>query len=286
MYEAFYKIKRRPFLTIPDPDALYWSEAHTMAFTILRYAVMTKAPLALITGEIGSGKTTLLRQLLREAPGDVVVGLVSNMNPGRGELLQWVMMALDQPVGDDNYIELFRRFQSYTIDVYARGGRVVLVFDEAQNLDAATLEELRMLSNINSDDNEVLQIILVGQPQLREIVGRPELNQFAQRICADFHLHALSAPEVEAYINHRLEIAGAGWRIFPSSSCRVIHEATRGVPRLINVLCDLCMVYGYAADAPVIEESLVHEFLAGARRHGIYEQFHPVANIANARRAV
>ena len=278
MYEAFYKLNARPFLTVPDPDFIYWAEAHTLAITMLRYGLMTRAPITVVTGEIGSGKTTLLRQMMREIPEDLVVGLVSNMQAGRGNLLQWVMMALGQGVSDDAYIVLFHRFQEFLIDAYARGKRVVLIVDEAQNLTVDTLEELRMLSNINADKDELLQLILVGQPQLRDLLARPELTQFSQRISADFHLSSLTPDEVERYINHRLALAGASWRIFPSRTCELIHETTRGVPRLLNILCDLCLVYGFSADSKVIDEALLREFLGAARKRGIYTQFLPLAD--------
>lgn len=277
MYEELYELRARPFLTVPDPDFLCWTEAHTLAFTMLRYGVMTRAPITVVTGEIGSGKTTLLRQLMRELPDDLEIGLISNAQANRGELLQWVLMALDQPVMEgESYIKLFRRLQDHVIDAYAAGRRVVLIFDEAQNLGVETLEELRMLSNINADKDELLQLILVGQPQLRELLSRPELTQFTQRIASDFHLEPLSVDEVERYIQHRLEVAGARWRIFPRRTCELAHRASRGVPRLVNILCDLCLVYGYAANVKVIDEGLMREFLAGARKRGIYTQFSPL----------
>lgn len=273
MYEAFYGLRDRPFTTNPDPSFLYWSEAHSLAFTVLRYGLMTSAPITVVTGEIGAGKTTLIRQLIQEVPGDVEVGLISNLQEGRGELIQWVLMALGDPIDEQPYVHLFQRLQNRLIEVYAEGRRTVLIFDEAQNLGVRTLEELRMLSNINSDKDELLQIVLVGQPQLRQLLARPELKQFSQRVSADFHLEALNANEVREYIQHRTEISGAKWRIFPAETCALVHEATAGVPRLINILCDLAMVYGYAAECKVIDEPLLREFLVGARRRGIYEQF-------------
>ena len=276
MYENFYGLSSRPFLTVPDPEFLYWSEAHTLAFTMLRYGLVSRAPITVISGDIGSGKTTLLRQLLREIPADLEVGLISNMQQGRGELLHWVMMALGENPSDASYVELFRRFQERVIAAYAAGKRVVLIFDEAQNLGVTALEELRMLSNINADKDELLQLVLVGQPQLRDLLAQPELVQFAQRISSDFHLTPMDAAEVRGYIERRLEVSGAAWRIFPERTCDLIHTATRGVPRLVNILCDLCLVYGFSAERKVIEEPLLREFLGSARRRGIYQQFAPL----------
>ena len=276
MYEEFYGLTHRPFLTVPDPDFLFWSEAHKLAFTMLRYGLISRAPITVITGDIGSGKTTLLRQLLREVPQGLDVGLISNMQSGRGNLLEWVMMALGQPVEGASYVSLFRRFQDLLVGRYADGKRVVLIFDEAQNLGIEVLEELRMLSNINADKDELLQLVLVGQPQLRDLLGRPELVQFAQRVSSDFHLEAMAGSEVEQYIQHRLAVAGAAWRIFPARTCELIHLATQGVPRLVNILCDLSLVYGFSADSKVVEEALLREFLSSARRRGIYQQFAPL----------
>lgn len=276
MYESFFGLKERPFLTLPDPDFLFWSDNHIMAFTMLRYGVMTRAPLTVITGDIGAGKTTLLRKLLRELPENVTTGLVSNMQDGRGELLHWVMMALDQDFdAHEPYVTLFRRFQEFVINAYADDRRVLLIFDEAQNLSIASLEELRMLSNINSEKDELLQIVLVGQPELRELIARPELVQFSQRISSDFNLSSLSKTETIKYIRRRLTIAGATAEIFPTRTCELIHEATGGVPRLINILCDFCMLYGYSADRRVIDEDLLYEFLDSAKQRGIYNQFTP-----------
>lgn len=276
MYEEFYQLNQRPFITVPDPDFLYWAEAHTLAFTMLRYGLIARAPITVVTGEIGAGKTTLLRQLLRDIPADLEIGLISNMQPGRGELLDWILLALGADAGAESYIQKFQRLQDRVIEAYAAGRRVVLIFDEAQNLGVETLEELRMLSNINADKDELLQIVLIGQPELRELLGRPELKQFSQRISADFHLGPLGAEDVDRYIQHRLTVAGARWRIFPSRTCSLIHHATRGVPRLINILAELCLVYGYSAESRVIDEALLREFLRSAHSRGIYEQFEPL----------
>lgn len=243
---------------------------------MMRYALVSRAPITVITGEVGAGKTTLLRQLLREVPEDLTVGLVSNMQAIHGQLLQWVLASLGAKPVEAHYAAVFDQFQQLVVDAYAQGRRVVLIFDEAQNMGPEQLEELRMLSNINADKDELLQLILVGQPQLRALLALPELVQFGQRISADFHLDTMAADDVEAYITHRLEVAGAAWRIFPQRTCALIHAATRGVPRLVNILCDLCLVYGYSAERKVIEEPLLREFLTSSQRRGIYQQFAPL----------
>jgi type II secretory pathway predicted ATPase ExeA len=196
------------------------------------------------------------------------------MQHGRGDLLDWVLMALGRPASDASYIHKFEALQNIIVEAYAAGRRVLLIFDEAQNMSVDTLEELRMLSNINADKDEILQIILIGQPQLRDLIARPELVQFAQRISADFHLKPLDRDDVDRYIQYRLSKAGAQWRIFPSRTCELIYQATGGVPRLINILSELCLVYGYSTESRVIDERILREFLNDAQSRGLYQQFH------------
>jgi len=277
MYEAFYGLKCRPFLMVPDPEFLYWSDTHRLAITMLRYGLVSRAPITVITGEIGAGKTTLIRHLMSEIPEDLTLGLISNMQRGRGDLLHWAMLSLEQEIRDEQYVQTFMRFQDVLIERYAEGRRVALIIDEAQNLSVSQLEELRMLSNINTEKDELLQLILVGQPKLRELLSRPDLEQLKQRISADFHIEALSLLETRSYISKRLQIAGATQTIFPIRSCDLIFEATGGVPRLINIICDLCLVHGFSEECFQIEEDLIREFLTETAKRGIYSQFTPLS---------
>lgn len=273
MYEAFYDLKERPFLMTADPDFLYWSERHSMAYTMLRYGVFSRAPLTVVTGDVGSGKTTLVRKLIDDLPDELEVGLVSNLQEGRGELMQWVMLAFDQEFEENSYVGNYRRFQNFVIENYAEGRRTILIFDEAQNMSPTTLEELRMLSNINADKDELLQIVLVGQPELRETLARPDMSQVLQRVAADFHLEGLDPDEVTAYVQHRLSCAGATRDIIPADTCALIHEVTGGIPRLINSLCDLALVYGCSENQPTIKRDFMQTFLASMDRHGIFSKF-------------
>ena len=277
MYEELYDLKTRPFQMAPDPAFLYWSESHRMAFTMLRYSLMNAAPITVITGDVGTGKTTLVRQLLDEFPGEIEVGLLSNVQAGRGELLEWVLMAFDQPY-EGSHVQRFARFQQFAIERYAEGRQIAIIIDEAHNIGIEQLEELRLLSNINSDGNLLLQIILVGQPELRELLARPDLRQFVQRITADYHLAALEPHEIPSYIQHRLQAAGCDRELFPKSTCELIARATRGIPRLINVLCDLCLVYGYSSESPVIDTSIVRELMSNMDDNGIFRQFSPLGS--------
>ncbi len=199
LYLDFFGLKKRPFSIVPDPEFLFWSDAHLWAYSMLEYGMMTRAPITLITGEIGSGKTTLLNHLIKSQDNDITIGLISNAHGDRGELLRWVLMSLGQiATSQDTYVDLFSKFQNFMIAEYAAGRRVVLIFDEAQNLSRESLEEVRMFTNINSNNDELLQIILVGQPELRDIVRRPDMVQFAQRISSSFHLGTMNEATVKA----------------------------------------------------------------------------------------
>ncbi len=262
IYTEYFGLKERPFTLVPDPDFLFWSPAHRRAYAMLEYGLFTKAPITLITGEVGAGKTTLLHHLLKKLGDDVSVGLISNAHGDRGELLRWVLMAIGQDAAKDaSYVDLFKQFQDFLIEEYARGKRVILIFDEAQNLSRESLEELRMFTNINSNKDELLQIILMGQPELRDTIRSPELTQFAQRVAASFHLTAMDAPTVQAYIDHRLKKAGARERIFTPNAAKLIHEATGGIPRLVNQLCDFSLVYAYTDEVKTVNRALVQRVL-------------------------
>src|ERR1700728_1382721 len=225
MYEEFYGPREKPFAILPDPDLIYWGINHRLALAMLEFGVRNNAGFSVITGEIGSGKTTLLRYLLRRLDPQIVVGLMpSTPQPGTG-LLQWVMMSLDQPF-EGSYAQLYRMFQQFLYDQHARGRRTILIVDEAQNLGLEALEELRMLSNINADKDQFLQIILLGQPQLKDKLRTPELLQFAQRVSSDYYLKPLLTNEVAEYIDFRLRAVGAQTPLFTPEACQLIAKAS------------------------------------------------------------
>jgi general secretion pathway protein A len=262
LYTSHFGLKERPFSLVPDPDFLFWSPQHQRAYTMLEYGIMTRAPITLITGEVGAGKTTLLHHLLHSVGDDVRIGLIANAHGERGELLRWILLALDQPpTAGATYVDLFGQFQNYLISEYAEGRRVILIFDEAQNLSRESLEELRMFTNINSNKDELLQLILVGQPELRDIVRRADLTQFAQRVSASFHLSAMDPATVRGYIAHRLKVAGADYAIFSRTASDSIQEATKGVPRLVNQLCDLSLVYAFTKGQKRVSQMTVKQVL-------------------------
>lgn len=268
MYEVFYGLREKPFSILPDPDLIYWCESHRLAFAMLEFGVMNSAGFTVITGEIGCGKTTLLRYLLRKLDHHVTSCLISNTPRAHDALLPWILMSLNQPF-EGSHPALFKQFQRFLHDQSARGRRTILIVDEAQNLGSDSLEELRMLSNINADKQQFLQIILVGQPQLKHLLRAPELLQFAQRISSDFHLKPLNPYEVSEYINFRLKAVGAKKELFDEAARRIIAEISGGVPRTINILCDTALVYGFAAEADTIEGELVQSVIQNKAHFGV-----------------
>ena len=268
MYEAYYGLREKPFSILPDPNLIYWGRNHRLAFAMLEYGVMNNAGFTVITGEIGCGKTTLMRNLLRTLGSNLTVGLITSTPQGKADLLQWVMMSLNQSF-DDSYPALFKRFQHFLREQHLRGRRTVLIIDEAQNLGWESLEELRMLSNINADKDQYLQLILIGQPQLKDLLRTPQLLQFAQRVSSDFHLRPLSPNEVSGYIDYRLRAVGAQTQLFSEEACEIIGHASRGIPRTINILCDTALVYGFASSADWIDADLVRMVIQNKAEFGV-----------------
>ncbi|MBW4710765.1 AAA family ATPase [Roseobacter sp. YSTF-M11] len=282
LYTSFFGFSERPFTLLPDPDFLFWSENHSRAFSVLEYGIATRSPLTVVTGEIGAGKTTLIQKLLSALDEDVTIGLISNAQGGRGELLRWVLYALGiNAHSQDDYITLFKRFQDFVINEYAEGRHVVLVIDEAQNLSIEALEELRMFTNINSNKDELLQLILVGQPELRDIVASPALAQFAQRVTATYHLKPLDFKQTKAYIQHRLMHVGGTGNEISVYAIKSIFDESGGVPRMINKLCDLALVYAASSENRVVGINVMRELVADGlfiktRDHGVYVLENPV----------
>jgi type II secretory pathway predicted ATPase ExeA len=270
MYEAFYGLRARPFAVVPDPRFLYWAGPHRLAFAMLEYGIVSHAGFTVITGEVGAGKTTLIRHLLGKLPGDINVGLMANTQTGRGELLEWVLMAFGRNFEGQSYVGLFKAFQDFLTEQHELGKRTVLIIDEAQNLGSSALEELRMISNVNTHERELLQIVLSGQPQLKRLLAGPDMTQFVQRVSSDFHLSLLGRKEVTGYIIHRLKVAGADRALFTDESSELIAYATRGTPRLINILCDTALLYAFAIDAPIVDSEIIQKVLDDKREHGVF----------------
>ncbi len=270
MYEQFFGLTEKPFSIQPDPSFLYWGRTHRLAYAMLEYGVLNHAGISVITGEVGCGKTTLIHRLLDQLSQTHTVALLSNIQEGRGDLLSWVLMGFGQSFAGKSHVELFAELQSFFISEYAKNRRVVLVIDEAQNLSADMLEELRMLSNINAGKDQLLQLILVGQPQLKGLLNKPELLQLAQRIGADFHLTPLNKEEVHAYIETRLAIAGCRRRIFTDRAMDFISEQSKGVPRVINIIADTALVYAFSAEELVVGVETIRNVVRDKMEFGVF----------------
>ena len=247
MYESFYGFKEKPFDLHPDPDYLYMSRVHENTYVHLEYAIIENKGFVVVTGEIGAGKTTLINYLLNKIGEDIHVGLINNTNIRPAEFLKMICQEFELDPKTDDKAELIDIFSGYLIDQFAAGERVVLIIDEAQNLTNDTMEEIRMLSNIETEKHHLIQIILVGQPELKFKLQQSNLKQLAQRVTVHCHLKGLEKDEVKEYINHRLEIGGGNrFDIFHMETIDKIAVYSRGIPRLINILCDSALVYGFA----------------------------------------
>jgi type II secretory pathway predicted ATPase ExeA len=268
MYEKFYGLHTKPFSILPDPDFIFWSRSHALAFGMMEYGVLNGAGFTVVTGEIGCGKTTLIRELLRKVSGAVTIGVLSNTGPQGGDLMRWILMSLGQPYEAPSGVTLYKQFQDFLFAEHARGRHVLLIIDEAQNLGAVMLEELRLLSNLNADGDQLLQLILVGQPELKQLLEAPELKQFSQRVSSDFHLSRLNQRDFVNYIEHRLSVAGATRALFTQEALDLVYKASRGVPRLVNIICDTAMIYGYANDSQTISHDIIQMVLRDKKKYG------------------
>jgi len=246
MYTQYFNLKQQPFSIAPDPRYLFMSERHREALAHLLYGVGSGGGFVLLTGEIGAGKTTVCRCFMEQIPPDCRLAYIFNPKLTVGELLQTVCDEFGVAPEGASVKSYVDAVNSYLLESHAAGLNNVLVIDEAQNLSADVLEQLRLLTNLETSERKLLQIILIGQPELRQMLARPELEQLAQRVIARYHLGPLSEAEVGSYIQHRLAVAGAGaMELFPRGLVRRIHQLSKGVPRRINLLCDRALLGAY-----------------------------------------
>jgi general secretion pathway protein A len=269
MYERFYQLRERPFALSPDPDYLYPSRVHREALSYLRYGIEGHAGFVVITGEIGSGKTTLLQTLLRGLDRETTVARLVNTMLAPHELLEAILIDFGLEPSDSKPMML-RELADFLLQERAAGRLVLLVIDEAQNLSQTALEEVRMLSNLETEKSKLIQIVLVGQPDLRDALDRPELEQLRQRITVSYHLQPLDPDDTAAYINHRLRRAAIGAPLeFPPDVTDFVHARSGGVPRVINVICDAILLFGYGDERRLIDEPLAREAVAELEATGV-----------------
>ncbi len=259
MFHEYFGIAEDPFSITPDTRYLFQSERHRNAFAHLLYGVADAGGFVQLTGEIGTGKTLLCRNLLAQLPEEVNVALIFNPRLTPLELVASICDELKilYPLGCTSIKEIVDFLNAYLLEGYRQGRRTVVIIDEAQNLSFEALEQVRLLTNLETEKQKLLQIILVGQPELKQILGKPELQQLAQRITARYHLTPLSADETRDYILHRLRVAGANERLFSTDALRQLYRLSGGVPRLINVLCSRAMLAAYGADQETVDAGLV-----------------------------
>jgi putative secretion ATPase (PEP-CTERM system associated) len=270
MYERFYNLRERPFALSPDPEYLYLSRVHREALDYIRYGVESRAGFIVVTGEIGSGKTTLLQTLLQRLDERTVVARLVNTTLDPRELLEAIMLDFGIDTTGKSKPLLLRDLGQFLVSQRAAGRRPLVVVDEAQNLTLQALEEIRLLSNLETEKSKLLQILLAGQPNLRDKMSSPELEQLRQRVAVSYHLTPLDAADTAAYINYRLQHAAIGRPpVFPEEAAALVFELSRGVPRTINVICDAVLVFGFAEERRTIDRPLVEEAVQELQMTGV-----------------
>jgi type II secretory pathway predicted ATPase ExeA len=272
MYLEHFGLQRKPFMLPPDPGFLLLTRQHDMALRLMEYGLASDAMISVLTGEVGSGKTTLVRCLLDKTQDNVAVGLVNVTPDASASLLHWVAAALDLTLGAADTVTAQRAITEFIVSQYARGRRVLLVIDEAQNLGLQRLEELRLLTNLNVDQHLVLQMLLVGQPELRDMLRQPALRQFLQRVSIACHLAPLDESESRTYVRHRLEVAGGRGDLIDDEAVTLAYTASGGVPRLINQLCDLALLYSFADARDHVDGRLMRQVLRDREAGGLFPE--------------
>ncbi len=262
MYEAFFGLTRKPFELVPNPKFMFLSRSHRKAISYLKYGMRERAGFILLTGEVGSGKTTIIRDLIAGMDSDVVLAMVFNTKVTTKQILAMINEDFGLPIAGRDKIALLRELNDFLLEQHAQGKRPVVIVDEAQNLSPAALEEIRLLSNLEATDAKLLQIILVGQPELKEIIARHELRQLRQRISVHCHLDPLTREETEDYVLHRLELAGNRSAVIWGEGCfDVLFKYSHGIPRLINVFCDFILLAAHVEGTRTLDLALVEEVI-------------------------
>ena len=259
MYESFFGLKESPFSVTPDPRFIYLSHHHLQALSALLYGIESRRGFIEITGEIGAGKTTLCRTLLKEIQGRAHSAFIFNPKLSELELLQTIVEDFGITCSSRRRKDCFDSLNRFLLQELEKGHNAVLIIDEAQDLSPRALEQIRLLSNLETTREKLLQIILVGQPELRTLLARPDLAQLRQRITVRYHLPSLSLEETEKYVFHRLQVAGQEERLFTPEAIEEIYERSSGIPRLINVLADRALLGGFAKGIRIVEAAMIEE---------------------------
>ena len=281
MYEKHFHLRERPFALSPDPEYLYPSKVHQEALGYLRYGIEGHAGFVVITGEIGSGKTTMLQSLLGRLNRNTAVARIVNTLLEPHELLEAVLLDFGLDPKGVSKPALLHQLAEFLVQQRQDGRLTLLVIDEAQNLSLPALEEIRMLSNLETEKSKLIQIILVGQPELREKLRLPQLEQLRQRISVSYHLQPLDAEETARYINHRLKRAAVGAPLeFPQEVNELIHRRSRGVPRIINVIADAALLFAYGVDRHGVDVAITEEALAELDATGVLASYHNEGSLA------
>lgn len=283
MYLDFYGFKEKPFSLLPDPEYLFLSTKHKAALDHLDYGLTDQTGFIIITGDVGTGKTTLLKHLVRNLDERVKVAMIFNTRVGSLELVRMILREFELNENQGSKVRCYRSLYHFVARQYALGNYCLLIIDEAHNLSRQTLEEVRMLSNLNEGKNNLLQFILAGQPLLKVKLEREDMRQFVQRITMDFVLEPLGPNETRDYIVHRMRVAGRvdGGNLFTSQAHERIYQASRGIPRLINILCDGALVYGFADELKKIDAKVIGEVLEDKKIRGQFFREEPMAEEAD-----
>lgn len=257
MYEQYFGLNSKPFTITPDPRYLFMSDRHTEGLAHLLYGVTDSGGFIQLTGEVGTGKTTLIRALLEQLPKKIEIALIMHTQISAREFLKEICNELKIKIIGTSIIDIVNSLNQYLLEQYSNGRRVILLVDEAQNLSTDVLEQLRLLTNLETAQKKLLQIILIGQPELREVLEKNNLSNLAQRITARYHLQPLSRLETDLYIDHRLKISGAMAPIFSKKAKKEVFKFSSGIPRLINVICDRALLGAYGIGSIEINREII-----------------------------